>query len=208
MKRESSPFHFNSKGRNLPYMQNQNKKTALLVMDLQNGIVSRFAENTEVLLPFQKAVEAARQHHIPVIFVRVGFSEGYPEVSPQNKAFSAISKYGGMTVSDIGTQIHESVQPKPNEPVVTKYRVSAFAGSNLEVILRAQQIDTLVLSGIATSGVVLSTLREAADKDFSLTVLSDACLDADPEVHRVLIEKVFPRQADVQTVDAWISTLN
>ncbi|MGG1674135.1 cysteine hydrolase family protein [Neobacillus sp. NRS-1170] len=189
-------------------MQNQNKNSALLVMDLQNGIVSRFAENTDVLHPFQKAIEAARQNQIPVIFVRVGFSEGYPEVSPQNKVFSAISKNGGMTVSDPATQIHEAVQPKPNEPVITKYRISAFAGSNLEVILRAQQINKLILSGISTSGVVLSTLREAADKDFAITVLSDACLDADSEVHRVLTEKVFPRQADVQTVDTWISTLN
>ncbi|WP_040207498.1 cysteine hydrolase family protein [Neobacillus jeddahensis] len=189
-------------------MQNQANKTALLVMDLQNGIVSRYGETPEVLQPFQKAIEAARQNEIPVIYVRVGFSEGYPEVSPQNKIFSAISKHGGMTLSDASTQIHEAVQPNPNEPVVTKYRFSAFAGSTLEVILRAQQIDTLVLSGISTSGVVLSTLREAADKDFSLTVLSDACLDADSEVHRVLMEKVFPRQADVQTVDAWIGTLN
>ncbi|MBM7656352.1 cysteine hydrolase family protein [Neobacillus cucumis] len=189
-------------------MQNQNKKTALLVMDLQNGIVSRFGENIEILQPFQKAVEAARQNNIPVFFVRVGFSEGYPEVSSQNKAFSAISKYGGMTIFDSATQIHKSVEPKANEPVITKYRVSAFAGSNLEIILRSQQIDTLLLTGISTSGVVLSTLREAADKDFSITVLSDACLDPDPEVHRVLIEKVFPRQAEVQTVDTWIGTCN
>lgn len=189
-------------------MQNHHGKTALLVMDVQNGIVSRFAENGKVLLPFQKAVEAARRHNIPVIFVRVAFSEGYPEISPRNKSFSAISEFGGMTVSDAATQIHESVKPQPNEPVVTKFRVSAFAGSNLEVILRSRQIDTLILSGIATSGVVLSTLREAADRDFALTVLSDACLDADPEVHRVLTEKVFPRQADVLTVDAWIDTLD
>jgi nicotinamidase-related amidase len=113
-----------------------------------------------------------------------------------------------MTILDDATQIHESVKPEGNEPIVTKYRVSAFAGSTLEVILRSQQIDTLILSGIATSGVVLSTLREAADKDYTLTVLSDACLDADPEVHRVLTEKVFPRQAEVLTVDAWVDTLN
>lgn len=189
-------------------MQNHQNKTALLVMDMQNGIVSRFAENGKVLLPFQKAVEAARRHSIPVIFVRVAFREGYLEISPRNKSFSAISGFGGMTVSDTATQIHESVQPQPDEPVVTKLRVSAFAGSDLEVILRSRQIDTLILSGIATSGVVLSTLREAADRDFALTVLADACLDADPEVHRVLTEKVFPRQADVLTVDAWIDTLD
>jgi nicotinamidase-related amidase len=184
------------------------ENTALPIMDMQNGIVSRFGENEEFILPFQKALEAARRHNMSVIFVRVGFSEGYPEVNPKNKAFSAIAKFGGMTVVDPATQIHESLQPLPDEPVVTKYRVSAFAGSNLEVILRSKQIDTLILTGIATSGVVLSTLREAADKDFAITVLSDACVDPDPEVHRVLTEKVFPRQADVLTVDAWINSLD
>ncbi|MCY0875504.1 MAG: cysteine hydrolase [Firmicutes bacterium] len=184
-----------------------NQRRALLIMDVQNGIVSRFAESPEALLPVQSALAAARKHGIFVIFVRVGFSEGYPEVSPRNLGFSRISQVGGMTVADHATQIHESVQPAPGEPIVTKYRVSAFAGSTLEVILRAQQIDSLILTGIATSGVVLSTLREAADKDFSLTVLNDACMDADPEVHRVLLEKVFPRQAEVCTVEQWVASL-
>lgn len=189
-------------------MPNQTNKAALLVMDYQNGIVSRFAETEESLQPVKKAVAAARANNIPVIFVRVGFSEGYPEVSPRNKGFSAIAERGGMTILDDSTQIHESVKPEENEPIVTKYRVSAFAGSTLEVILRSQQIDTLILSGIATSGVVLSTLREAADKDYAITVLNDACLDADPEVHRVLTEKVFPRQAEVLSVDEWIKNLH
>lgn len=112
-----------------------------------------------------------------------------------------------MTTSDIATQIYESVKPKPGEPIVTKLRVSAFSGSDLEVILRSLRIDTLILTGIATSGVVLSTLREAADRDYTLKVLADACLDSDPEVHRVLVEKVFPRQAEVLTTDAWIHSL-
>ncbi len=85
--------------------------------------------------------------------------------------------------------------------------MSAFAGSDLDVVPRAGGIEALVLSGIATSGVVLSTLRQAADLDFSLTVLSDGCFDADAEVHRVLCEKVFPRQAQVLTVAAWVDAL-
>ncbi len=180
---------------------------ALLVMDVQNGIVQRFAEKPEVMAPFQRAVNAARRAGVPVIYVRVAFRDGYPEVSAMNKSFSAITGRGGMTISDASTQIHDSVAPRPDEPVVNKLRVSAFAGSDLEVILRSRRIDTLVLTGIATSGVVLSTLREAADKDYGLVVLSDACLDADPEVHRVLVEKVFPRQADVLTVDEWTDAL-
>jgi nicotinamidase-related amidase len=54
---------------------------------------------------------------------------------------------------------------------------------------------------------VLSTLRAAADLDFELTVLRDACADADPEVHRVLLDKVFPRQAEVVDVAAWAAGL-
>ncbi len=185
----------------------QENRSALLVMDVQNGIVQRLAEISEVMGPFQRAVNAARRSGIPVIFVRVAFRDGYPEVSAMNKSFSAITGSSRMTISDAETQIHDSVAPRPDEPVVTKLRVSAFAGSDLEVILRSRKIDTLVLTGIATSGVVLSTLREAADKDYGLVVLSDACLDADPEVHRVLVEKLFPRQADVLTVDAWAEAL-
>ena len=64
-----------------------------------------------------------------------------------------------------------------------------------------------MLAGISTSGVVLSTLRQAADLDYRITVLADACADPDPEVHRVLTEKVFPRQALVTTTDEWIATL-
>lgn len=150
-----------------------------------------------------------RRRSIPVIYVRVAFRGGYPEISPRNKMFGGIAgRAGSAAAPEAMMQIHDSVRPQPDEPIVTKVRVSAFAGSDLEIILRANQIDTLILSGIATSGVVLSTLREAADKDFNLKVLSDACIDADPEVHRVLIEKVFPEQSEVVTVDAWVESLH
>lgn len=184
------------------------KKQALLVMDVQNGIVSRFAGVGGAIKPFTEAVAAARQAGVPVMFVRVAFRKGFPEVSARNKSFSAIRSGGGLGIDPASSEVHAAVAPRPDEPVITKLRVSAFAGSDLEVLLRAQEINTLVLSGIATSGVVLSTLREAADRDYGLVVLSDACLDADPEVHRVLTEKVFPRQADVMTVKEWAATLS
>lgn len=91
--------------------------------------------------------------------------------------------------------------------MVTKKRVSAFTGSDLDVVLRSLNVESLVLTGIATSGVVLSTLRQAADLDFEVTVLRDACADADAEVHRVLLDKVFPRQAAVLDTDEWLRHL-
>jgi nicotinamidase-related amidase len=180
--------------------------TALLVMDVQNGIVEHFAAQG-ALQPLQSAVQIARAHGIPVIFVRVAFRPGYPDVSSNNRVFSLLKERGGMLETGLDTQVWDGVQPEPEEVVVVKRRVSAFIGSGLEVVLRAQAMEHLILTGIATSGVVLSTLREAADQDYRLIVLSDACLDADPEVHRVLMEKVFPRQAQVMTVNEWQESL-
>jgi nicotinamidase-related amidase len=181
--------------------------SALLVMDVQQGIVDRFVGDDGYLPRLATAVEAAREAGIRVIYVVVGFRAGYPEVSQRNKSFSAISGTGRFAEEDAGSAVHSAVAATSGDVIVTKRRVSAFAGSDLEVVLRAGGIDSLVLTGIATSGVVLSTLRQAADLDYRLTVLADGCLDADPEVHRVLTEKVFPRQADVVSIADWTASL-
>jgi nicotinamidase-related amidase len=184
---------------------------ALLVMDLQNGIVERLEDGAAPLLAtLGRATGAARGAGVPVIFVRVAFRPAAPEISEHNRTFSAIAASGGlgsMGDDDPATQIHDSLAPHPDDIVVTKRRVSAFAGSDLAVVLSGLEVRSLVLTGIATSGVVLSTLRQAADLDFDLTVLRDGCADTDPEVHRVLLDKVFPRQAAVIGTDEWIQRL-
>jgi nicotinamidase-related amidase len=181
--------------------------SALLIMDLQRGIVDRFGSDEGLLGRLRAAATAARGAGIQVVYVVVGFRPGYPEVSKRNKSFSAISGSGRFTDGDPGAAIPSEIAPEPGEVVVTKRRVSAFAGSDLDVVLRSGGVDHLVLTGIATSGVVLSTLRQAADLDYRLTVLADGCLDADPEVHRVLMGKVFPRQADVLDIADWSAGL-
>jgi nicotinamidase-related amidase len=184
-------------------------RSALVVMDMQHGIVERIDPGGATLARVGAAVTAARGAEVAVIFVRVAFRPGYAEVSPRNKAFAAIATPAddAFTLHSPATQVHSSLGPAPGEPVVVKKRVSAFTGSDLEVLLRSLEITHLVLTGIATGGVVLSTVREAADRDYGLIVLEDCCADADPEVHRVLVEKVFPRQADVMTAAAWVQTL-
>jgi nicotinamidase-related amidase len=177
--------------------------TVLLVMDVQRGIVERFAEDAGYLERLSGAITAARAAGIPVLYVTISFRPGYPEVSAANAVFAAIAGSVRFVPGDPAAEIHPAVAPGPGDLLVTKRRVSAFTGSDLQVVLRSLGADTLVLAGIATSGVVLSTLRQAADLDYRLVVLSDACLDADPEVHRVLTEKVFPRQASVRTVAQW-----
>jgi nicotinamidase-related amidase len=176
---------------------------ALLVMDVQEGIVERFGD-TSLLERVARAISAARAAKMPVIYVKVDFRPGFPEVSPRNRAFAQVAGSGFLGEK---ARVHPDVAPHPGDVEVTKRRVSAFTGSDLEVVLRSRDTTTLVLTGIATSGVVLSTLREAADKDYELLVLSDCCADGDPEVHRVLVEKIFPRQAEVLDVERWARML-
>jgi nicotinamidase-related amidase len=178
-------------------------RECLLVMDYQAEIVARYdaadcADRTAV------AMNTARAEGTPVIFVQVGFRPGFPEVSPHNRSFSAARKAGRFMLGDPGTQIDARVAPRDGELVVTKHRVGAFWATELDQLLRAQDIGSLVLAGIATSGVVLSTVRDAADRDYELTVLADCCADSNAEVHRTLLEHVFPRQARVLTSADWI----
>jgi nicotinamidase-related amidase len=181
--------------------------TALLVMDVQVGIVARYANDDHLVERLRRAVDAARAASVRVIYVVVGFRDDYAEVSAGNRGFAAIAQSGAFSSDDPERAVHPSVAPREGDIVVTKKRVSAFAGSDLDMVLRAQRVDHLVLTGVSTSGVVLSTLRQAADLDFRLTVLSDGCADGDDEVHRVLTQKIFPRQGDVMRIDEWIDSL-
>jgi nicotinamidase-related amidase len=174
------------------------KTSALLVMDFQTAIVDGFVADKDALLGrTTQLLDAARKAGMRVIYVVVAFRPGYPEASPRNQSFRAIRDSGRFVEGSAGTEVHATVAPRPSEVVVTKHRVSAFAGTDLEVILRSNGIEALLLAGIATSGVVLSTVRHAADADYRVVVVEDCCADRDAEVHRVLVEKVFPRQAVV-----------
>ncbi|PTS97352.1 isochorismatase [Pedobacter sp. HMWF019] len=184
-------------------MEHNTSNTALLVMDMQAGIVAMLPEAATIVINTAKAIAKARDQKIPVIYVVVGFRQGSPEISMNNKSFAASKeRFESVDMAEF-VKIHEDLKPNNDEVVVTKRRFSAFTGSDLEVVLRAYGAQHLVLTGISTSGVVLSTLREAADKDYRLTVLADCCADGDAEVHQVLTTKVFPRQADVLTVEEW-----
>lgn len=177
--------------------------TALLVMDMQANVLAGLDDSKQILNNIANAIANARINGIPVIFIVVGFRSGGPEISRNNKIFAASKdRLAGVDTSAM-LKVHAAIAPLQDEVIVVKRRVSAFSGSDLEIILRAQNIQHIVLSGVATSGVILSTLREAADKDYRITVLSDCCADSDEEVHRVLIQKVFPKQAEVVTVSQW-----
>jgi len=182
-----------------PELSIDKSRTAVLIMDYQNDIVAMMPEKEQGPLLERAAtvLKEARRAGIPVIYIVVRFRDGYPEINPRNKLFSGLKESGRFREGTPGAEVNAKVAPQPGDIVVTKRRVGAFSTTDLETILRAKNIDTLVLFGISTSGVVLSTVRWAADMDYRMVVVADACADRDEEVHRVLTEKVFPWQATV-----------
>lgn len=180
------------------------KTTAMLTLDLQRGILG-FASGAESALPSAaKAVAWARQKKLLLIHVGLGFAPGHPEIPDTDSLFARVKQNNLFLIGSPSAEFHESVF-QPGDLVVYKQRVGAFSENHLHLLLRARRIDTLVFFGISTSGIVLSTLRRAFDLDYRSVVLADACFDPDSEVHRVLTEKVFPRQAAVQAGDAFIA---
>jgi nicotinamidase-related amidase len=176
------------------------KKSALLIMDFQVVLLENYLSQTNataVLEHTAKLIASARTAGMMVIYVTVAFRPGHPEVSPRNKLFSLLKESGLFARGSEGTAIHSAVSPKDDEPIVIKHRVSAFAGTDLETLLKANGVETLVLAGITTSGVVLSTVRQGFDLDYHLVVVRDGCADPDSDVHGVLLDKVIAQHATV-----------
>jgi nicotinamidase-related amidase len=163
-------------------------KAVVLIMDFQQRIVNNVASDPDgVIQHASEALAGARGAGIPVIYVvhRGGpFQEYAPDV-----------------------EIHQGVAPNAGELVVTKTKPGPFSTTALDVTLREMGKDTLIVMGVATSGCVLSSVRWAVDVNYKFIVVSDACSDADPEVHRVLTEKVYPRQGTVMTTQEFLQAI-
>ena len=173
--------------------------TALLIADFYANQMSKLphAVNRKCVEKTLALRQAARAAGMLVCYSATVFRPGYIEISERNKTFSERKRSGGPAIADPLQIIHPQMQPAEGEPVVSKHRVNAMFGTDLTMILGARNVDTLILLGFATSGVVLSTTRYAADADYRLFIVEDCCADTDPAVHDFLCTKIFPRQADV-----------
>jgi nicotinamidase-related amidase len=178
------------------------KRAALLVMDYQHGIVGMLEDSDALLQRATDAIALMRDRGGHVGYVRVAFSDEDLQAIPATSRMGAriASSPQAFHADSPTTQIHDQVTPQDGDIVVRKTRVGAFSTTDLAQQLTDRGIDTLILAGISTSGVVLSTVRDGSDRDYRLLVLADATADPDPAVHAFLIENVLPRQADVVTL--------
>jgi nicotinamidase-related amidase len=183
--------------------------TAVLSMDCQAGIVSIYTREAKdaFLVRARSVLDHARASGMTIIHVQVGFRPGLPEISSRNVLLGPIKsseQHQQLFREPLGA-IPDAIGPHENEIVITKHRISAFTGTDLAMILRANDIDTLVLYGIATSGVVLSTLLEAADADYRLAVIGDCCADLDSQLHDCLVQRFFPTRGFVFSAEDFIA---
>ena len=184
-------------------------RTAVLSMNCQAGIVSIYTREGKdaFLVRVASVLNHARATGMTIIHIQVGFRPGLPEISSRNALFSAIksSEQHQRLFREPHATIPDTIAPQGNEIVITKHRISAFAGTDLDMILRANDINTLVLYGIATSGVVLSTLIDAVDADYRLAVIGDCCADLDAALHDCLIQRFYPTRGVVFSSEGFIS---
>src|SRR6202522_2092528 len=187
------------------------RNTALLVMDYQVDVLTKFmtaAQSADAIARVPELIATARDAGMMVIHVVGAFRPGHPEVSPRNSVFSVLKANGMLVAGTEGAAIHPAAAAREGEPIVVKHRISPFVGTDLETLLRANGIDTLVLAGVHTSGVVLSTVRQASDLDYRLIVVRDCCADPDAAVHAMLLDIVIARQAAVVTTAALAGALS
>ncbi len=175
--------------------------TALLVMDYQVQILNSLSDAEVLLSRTADAIAVVRRHGGQIGYIRVAFEDAdYAAIPTTNKMAARVAARGKTLDSNSpASAIHERVTPETGDIIVRKTRVGAFSTTTLDEQLRERGITSLILAGISTSGVVLSTVRDAADRDYQVFVLADASADPEPGVHDFLTEKIFPRQADVIT---------
>jgi nicotinamidase-related amidase len=165
--------------------------TALIVGDIQRGITGAFPFARQVVPPLTELLPRARSAGVLVVFVRIAFRVNRADLPPGNALITSFFDAGDLFHEGTsGTEIDLPVQAE--DVVVLKRRASAFAGTDLDLVLRARSVDTIAVAGVATSAMVAATCYDAADRGYHLTVLRDGCADGDPAVHDFFMDRVFP----------------
>ncbi|KAI1083215.1 Isochorismatase-like protein [Whalleya microplaca] len=194
------------------YLSHAMEKTALIVLDLQNGVVgmlqgANVVHTSGYLKKVSDTLTAARRAGVPIIQVVTSFRENYADLSSRNRLMAPVKAGGLFKESDPSTHVHPSVSQPDTDIHVRKHRVSAFHGTDLDVVLRSLGVEKLVLFGLATSGAVLSTSLQAADLDYDIVVLKDLCADTSTDVHDTLVGKVLPKQGTVMSAEEWLAQM-
>jgi nicotinamidase-related amidase len=188
----------------MPELHLDPRKTALVIIDLQNAIVGMNPAPhaaTQVVENSKRLAEAFRAYGAPVVYVRVDLNDfmKFPVDQP--------TTLGDKPLPAAASEIAASAGFQSGDILVTKRHWGAFAGTDLEQQLRTRGIDTVVLTGISTNIGVESTARQGTGLGFAFVVVENACSAQDAEQHRFAFEKIFPRLSRVRTTNEVLAAL-
>jgi nicotinamidase-related amidase len=168
-------------------------RSAVVIGDLQVGITRNYPFAAELVPHAAALAAAARQRGDLVVFVHTQFRANGADVSTHNAGVRATFGMGeDYHEGSAGVELDPGLARQASDVIVTKCRASAFAGTDLDMVLRCGGVDTLIVAGVATSAMVAATVYDAADRDFRVRVASDVCADPVEAVHDFLVGTLFP----------------
>jgi len=197
------------------------KKTALIVIDMQNDLVkvkeepfdavTKMVKSKGVISNIAKVIAAARQVVMPIIFTnhvhRKDSADVVPTITDLMLQGLAPPPREAMIEATPGANIVDELKPAPGDHIIWKRRSNAFYNSDLELMLRSQGIDTVIITGVVTNGCIANTVRGARERDLHVIVISDCCATMMPEDDDYFITKVFPKEGRVRTSDEMVTVI-
>jgi nicotinamidase-related amidase len=174
-------------------------KTALVIVDLQKGILSSATPNTldEVVKRSSALADTFRRHDLPVVLVKVAGG------SPGRKERGSTGKQRPADWTDFIPELNQ----QPQDHVVTKRSWGAFTNTGLEEHLKKLEVTQVVITGCATSVGVESTARQAHECGFNVTLAIDAVTDVSGDAHINSVTRIFPRLGETGTTHEIIALL-
>lgn len=193
-------------------------KTALLILDLQNEMVSpdgkvgggglaKAVAERHVLDNAAKTLSAARKRGVAVVYVRVGFRADYLDSVSKAARVAKLRANQAVIVGTWGTEFPDVIAPKPGELIITKQCVNPFFNTGLMTWLWNKGVQNLVVGGVSTNMVVEMTMRAGDDAGFAMTAIEDCCAAPNADVHRYAIENSLPLFGAVASSDKFIAGL-
>lgn len=174
------------------------RRTAVLALDLQNDIVGAITDIDAVLKNTNKVLATARDARVPVVYVTVSFTDGYPDAPVDTHPLYKLVRDNRMVMSsESGGAIHSAVEPRGNELVLNKTSVDPFTTTRLAQHLQILDVNTVIILGVWTNFVVESTARTAADLGYRVIVVGDACGSNSQENHEFATVNILPMFATV-----------
>lgn len=187
-------------------------KPCLILIDFINEIIheegkapscAKYVSEHGIIEKINEAMTWARKNQYKIIHVKLGFKEDYSNCSSLSPMFKQAMEKKAFLLNSWGTEFHSHIQVAKEDLVVIKHRVSAFYATDLEVILRSEGIDTLVIAGASTNMAVEAAAREAHDRDYRVVILEDVCGAYDENWHHFSLQVMsrFSKVISVKELD-------